>query len=423
MNPNVEKIEDYLVSNPSHGARRISRATGINLSAVHRALKHISRPSRVIGGAGMRADEVADLLNEKILDSGKPGRTIRTLDDLLKVSRTDLTVWDVERHVINKFDMAYKDDKGKACVVELFQVKAWLKRKAAPPDSVAIAELLKEFKAAKPVCTKLPTQKSTGNLLEISIPDLHYGSLSWSGETGEDYDSEIAEKRFLDAVRDLLSKGKIFGFDKILFPVGSDFFHVDNPENATTAGTRLDADTRWQRSFVRGCGVIRKAIEILRAHAPVEIVVISGNHDTTRAFYMGEVLAAVYSGCKDVAVNNSPKPRKYLRWGTVLLGFTHGDRVKIAALPNLMAGEAAEDWAKTTHREAHIGHLHHKQEHHFHAGREQNGVRIRVLPSLCSTDAWHSQNGYVGAQKAAEAYLWNLIDGYVGHFSFSPKSK
>jgi hypothetical protein len=48
-------------------------------------------------------------------------------------------------------------------------------------------------------------------------------------------------------------------------------------------------------------------------------------------------------------------------------------------------------------------------------------VRVRVLPSLSGTDAWHYRKGYVGSMRAAEAYLWSYDDGYAGHFSASAR--
>jgi len=419
----LQQIQSYVDAHPGHGSRRISKALGIPGGSVDRCLKYVRRPGRtLIGHLGLTAGEATEALGEERFVECRPSATIRTLEDLLTECEVDRNVWEVDHHIVNKHDMAYKDEAGEAHVVELYQIKAWLKRRPGPPDSQIIRELWEQLKQDPiPTPRSVAPRTKSDKMLEISIPDLHYGALAWAQETREDYDSKIAEKRFLDAVQSLLDKGLVFGFSRVLFPVGSDFFHVDNPENSTTAGTRLDADTRWQRSFVHGVRVVRKAVEMIRRHAPVDIVVISGNHDTTRAFYLGELLAAAYENCKDVTVNNAPTPRKYYRWGTVLLGLAHGDRVKTAALPNLMAGEAAADWAQTTHREWHVGHLHHSKEHWFEAGREQNATRIRTLPSLAGTDSWHAAQGYVGARKAAEAYLWSKLDGYVGHFSFSPR--
>jgi hypothetical protein len=43
------------------------------------------------------------------------------------------------------------------------------------------------------------------------------------------------------------------------------------------------------------------------------------------------------------------------------------------------------------------------------------GVVVRTLMSLSSTDAWHFRKGYVGNQRAAEAYLYDR-GGLVGSF-------
>ena len=82
-----------------------------------------------------------------------------------------------------------------------------------------------------------------------------------------------------------------------------------------------------------------------------------------------------------------------------------------------MAQEARADWAETMHREWHLGHFHKSKETRYTAGDAFNGVRVRVLPSLCAADAWHAQMGYVGEQRAAEGYPWSFSDGYIGHFS------
>jgi len=43
-------------------------------------------------------------------------------------------------------------------------------------------------------------------LLEINVPDLHLGKLAWGEETGDaDYDTEIAQQVFREAVEELLS--------------------------------------------------------------------------------------------------------------------------------------------------------------------------------------------------------------------------
>ena len=53
----------------------------------------------------------------------------------------------------------------------------------------------------------------------------------------------IAIDRFTESIYDLLAKANPFGFGKILFVVGNDFFQSDTPDSETTAGTRVDTET------------------------------------------------------------------------------------------------------------------------------------------------------------------------------------
>src|SRR5690606_34457141 len=61
------------------------------------------------------------------LDSRKSPR-IRTLDDLLASAPVDLSTWEVERHVVNKWEVGTKEPDGRVRVEELWQVKAWFRR-------------------------------------------------------------------------------------------------------------------------------------------------------------------------------------------------------------------------------------------------------------------------------------------------------
>lgn len=82
----------------------------------------------------------------------------------------------------------------------------------------------------------------------------------------------------------------------------------------------------------------------------------------------------------------------------------------------LTAQKAKHDWADTTWRETHTRHLH-KAKGMMTLKDEYNGVRVRILLALCPPDAWHSEKGCVGSQRAAEGYLWSFTGGYSGHIS------
>lgn len=413
----LERVKKFLEKTPTAGRETISKALDIPPATVQRALK-ILRGGEVKPIENL-SEEGSD--TEKRLTS--MSSKIRTLDDLLAYAEVDLKVWEVERFVVNKWDMGAKGPDGSILSQPLFQVKAWLRAKkqmAKMRDD--LKDLIGLLKGAGPKGIATPRRSLSAipqTLLEMSIYDLHLGKLCWAQETGRDYDTEIAEKTFVEASEALLERASGTKISKILFPIGNDFFNVDNAVGTTTAGTRQDEDGRYQRSFIRGRALMVKAIEKMRKIAPVDVIIVSGNHDTERSFYLGDVLSAWFHGAGDVSIDNTPRQRKYSHWGSCLLGFTHGNNEKHGNLPLIMATEMPEAWAATKFREFHVGHFHQKKEMHFTPIFESNSIRVRFIPSLCPPDAWHKSKGYEGL-RAAEAFLWHKQEGNIGQFSFYP---
>lgn len=262
----------------------------------------------------------------------------------------------------------------------------------------------------------VPDKTSSKNLFVPCIFDLHLGKLAWGEETGEDYDSKIAVKRFRNALEDLINKAKGYEPQKILFPVGNDIYNSDKakPFPQTTNGTPQMDDLRWQKMFRLGVKLITEAVIRLAKVAPVEVYTVFSNHDHERVFYLGETLAAVFESHPIVNVNNSPKVRKYFTWGECLLGLAHGHNEKPQDLPLTMAQEAKESWATTFYREWLLGHLHHQKKFQTQTAKDYNGVRVTYLTSPSASDAWHFERNFVGAIKGAEGYIYNKDEGLVG---------
>jgi DNA repair exonuclease SbcCD nuclease subunit len=259
---------------------------------------------------------------------------------------------------------------------------------------------------------KYPT--SDDNMLEISIPDLHFGKLAWGAETGwENYDAKIAEDCFHKALGALLDRTKQHTYKKICFVVGNDLLHSDNPKGTTTAGTQVSCDGRFQKTFRTVRTLMTDAIERLSAIAPVNVVMVPGNHDTLAVWHLGDSLECYFNNSPNVAIDNQPRMRKYLRFGRVMLMFTHGDKGKREDYPLVMATEEPEMFGATFWREAHTGHRHQVRT------SENHGVRVRILPALCAVDDWHSENQFVGNIRSAEAYIWNGSEGLIGTASYA----
>ena len=362
---------------------------------------------------------------------GYPEGHVKTLDELIDKSKIDLSKWDIVRHVINKWDVtSFKS--GEPVTWENFQVKATLERNKVEEKKIEFKEILenfiKEFEPSNNNKFKSIPKRvdEETNLLEISLFDLHIGKLGWAGEVGENYDTTIAYNRFMDAVDNLIKRSSGFKISKILFPIGNDFFNSDNLHNTTTAGTPQDEDLRWQKTFKLGCKLIVDAIEKLKTlNVPVDVMIIPGNHDFERSYYLGTVMEAWFKNDEQVDINNGANPRKYYRFGDNLLGFTHGNEEKETSLPMLMATEQPDLWGKTKFREWHLGHFHKKRTVKYavfdkaQTVNEEGGVIVRYLSSLSGTEEWHFKKGYVTSHKAGEAYIWNDKSGMIANLNFN----
>lgn len=356
-------------------------------------------------------------------DKAEVGRitnqNIRTLADLVRVCEIDTTEWIVERWIANKWEMGAKDSAGTVTTTPLFQVKAWLTRnKPLIAARDEIQTLIADAKAAMKPRAAVKVRKTGPHMLEIAIPDLHLGKLAWSQETGwPNYDSKIAADLFEEALEALIDRTRAFAFDRIVMPVGHDFFHSDSKTGTTTAGTPLDNDSRFHKTFVAGRRLLTRAIDRLREFGPVSVVIVPGNHDTMASFHVGDSLSCLYHKTKGVEIMNEPIPRKYVSYGKNLILFCHGDKGKRANLPLLMATEKPDLFGAARFREAHVGHTHETKV------EERMGVRVRVSPALCSPDAWHSEHLFVGNVRGAEAFVWSKEDGIVAMAIHSVKDK
>ena len=344
-----------------------------------------------------------------------PKSRIHTLEDLIKFFEIDLTVWEVERFVANKWEMGYtrwkvKGDKT-AAAEPLYQVKAFLKRKTsivAAKQEIADLMVLSKEKAPKPPAIVKRTGRK-GHMLEINLTDHHFGKLAWQMETlAANYDVKIATAVFHRAMAAILDRSPYDSYEEIWFVVGNDLFNADNTAGTTTAGTQVDSDVRIRKTYVTVRTLVVRAIENLRHIADkVKVIVVPGNHDYNTTWHLGDSLELYFSKYPDVEVDNSPSSRKYHAYGNTLIGYTHGDKGKLSDLAVLMTVEAREQYGATKFHEWHTGHTHHTQTNEVH------GIRIRVLPALCPPDKWHSESGFVGNLRSSEAYLWDKEQGLI----------
>lgn len=167
--------------------------------------------------------------------------------------------------------------------------------------------------------------------------------------------------------------------------------HANDSSALTPAHkNRLDVDKRGFSYALLRCArawqyVIERALE---KHKTVHVWFLRGNHDEDAAEAIKVILALYFERDPRVVIDLSPAVFRYLRFGKNLFGAHHGDKVKMADLPLLMAVDRPEDWGQTVYRYITTGHIHHD------VVKEVQGVRVESLRTLAPKDPYHNFKGY-----------------------------
>jgi hypothetical protein len=351
-------------------------------------------------------EEISDTVYSALVNS----TWIKTPEDLISHLNIDTNIWELSKFTRNSWGSETNPS---------FQVKGEFKKKKIEFNEKLILDSIQSAVSKfKPVLSESKTQNhKSGNMLEISINDHHFGQLSNKSETGESYNIEIAKQLYLQTVDYMLSSSVLYKPEKIVFTIGSDFFNTDNTESTTYAGTYQAESDRWKKTFTDGVELIITAIEKCKKICnSVKVIVVQGNHDYTKSFYLGIALQQRYSVDNSVIIDCSEQPRKYEVWGKNLLCFTHGDKEIKSKLPLIISREQPEAFSKCKFIEIHKGHLHIEKES-LVLCNEDVQIKERILPSLVATDDWHNEKGYKHIRES-QGYVWNKEHGNITVFKY-----
>lgn len=344
---------------------------------------------------------------------------IKSLDDLIIHCDIDLNVWEIERHIINKWEVWAKDEESWKIITEpLYQVKAWIKkRKDISQWQMDTATLERLSTLWLEYCERnmkdTNMYSSWNKLLEVCIFDAHINKLCIAEKSWTEWNHKIAKEAYLDMVSMMVERGKKEWCNRVCFIVGNDFFQTDTLQQTTTKWTRVDASTLLYPAFTLWQEIIIEAVTMLSELGNVDIIMVWGNHDKASAFYLWQVLSAWYRWVQSVNVDNSMKSRKYYKFWRNMIMFAHWDSEKLKDLNSIMAVEQPHMWANAWFREVHLWHYHTQQVY------EQHGVIVRYMNSISWTDSWHEENWYVWNVRWWTAFVWSLNDWITWQFTFN----
>jgi hypothetical protein len=425
-----EIIREEYYKNPEFSRKKLARKLEVDEAYIRRVIRPLKKQEIKQGHKPIEEEVKFNRTSTNNATLDLKSITINTLEKALEVAEVDMTQWKVDRYEIGSWQVTMKlkvesgevDERlnpimvDKPKTVTMYRIRVWLKKLHDMDWVEAIRSLVKTVPKMK---TPKREFKLDGKyLLEISLADTHFGMLAWGDETQHDYDLKIAEELFLYAVKDSLAKTIMFKPSRILFPIGNDFFHINDHTNQTPAHKNiLDVDSRLIKIYEKAKLAVIKAINYCRKVAPVDILWVPGNHDPFLSYYLVDVIDHIFQDDKDVTVNKSPRTRKFYQYGKNLILFTHGMDEKTQNLPVIAATEEPKLWANTNFREAHIGHTHTKKTMVWTGIDTNHGMLVRTIPSIATSDSWHYRKGFIRNNFAAQSFLWDNTGGMIGSFT------
>lgn len=274
-------------------------------------------------------------------------------------------------------------------------INQWIKTREGVFDPTQLAEWLKDtFKDVEPAKPVSPPDTVSNDLLTlIPCADWHVGMFAWSPEVGENWDLKIAEAVIGRGMDDAIGRSPPSSAAIVLG--GGDLIHADNSRNETTKGTRQDVDGRWPKVLQTATRMAVRTVDAaLVRHQTVTVRILPGNHDEHSAVAVAYFLLAWYRNEPRVTVDVSPSLYFWHRFGSVMLGATHGHTVPIKKMPAIMAHRRAEDWGATRFRYIHGFHLHHSEK----TASEGEGVVTEIHQAPIPLDAWSYGSGFLSGR-------------------------
>jgi len=272
------------------------------------------------------------------------------------------------------------------------------------------AKFLENYKPNNITITPIDRSKEKEYVdIEVSISDYHLAKR----HVDEDNNPVERAYRYFNVAQSLIKKvSSVYNINTVVFPISNDFFHTDNYHNQTTQGTPQDTILDYSSEYELGFSILVDTINMLRFYSSnVDVILVQGNHDRTKSFYLAHALEVYFKREFDVKFDREHSVVKGKTLGDTFIGWHHGN-CKVEDLPLLFAThpEYSKAFGDAKYREVHTG-----DKHHYMA-KEVKGVRIQQMPSLSGTDRWHLDNNYVHSVRAALVLVYDKHKGKIAEF-------
>lgn len=332
---------------------------------------------------------------------------IKSPETILKKFGYNPNEWELISWTFGKWEVALKDEKlNRICTT----IRAKIKPKVSEANLQEVIEVAKELiqKEIKPLDIKRQIKKGLdeNKLMEIPSIELHLGKMAWGGDTGQDYDKNIAQNRFYEIMCSILEIQEQEQCGNALITIGNDFFNSDTVNATTTKGTPQTNDLRWKKMFLIGLKLYTEFIETLRTKFNnIDIRLCSGNHDKMSSFYLYITLQQYFRNDTSITFSNDYKDYQCYQFGKCAIFFGHGDG-NLKRIMHSIPAEFYKEWGSSYFRELHLGHLHKEV-----VVDDESGMITRRIGSPTGTDQWHYEERFIGATQKHQIFIWDKTKG------------
>lgn len=259
------------------------------------------------------------------------------------------------------------------------------------------------------------TTTTDADLLNLYvITDFHLGMLADADECGENWDTKIGEKLFVDWFSSAI-KFSPLAKKAVLCNLG-DLMHTDGWEALTPASKHLlDVDTRFSKT-IRACiRMIRTVIKmLLEKHDELYVIMADANHDPASGAWLRELLSSCYEDDPRIVIDTNMDTYYCVEHGLTSLFFHHGHKRKVENVDDVFVAKYRTIFGRSKFSYAHLGHLHSNQS------KETNLMMVERHRTLAASDAYASKGGWISGRDA-KVITYHKQFGEVARVTISPE--
>jgi hypothetical protein len=278
----LEKAKKILQENPELSYREAGKKyRTISERTFERASSELKRGESKDSNNGKAETKFKQEKDGSAEYSFNTSKRIVSKDDLVKACDIDLSEWEIERWVCNKWEVGAKDLNKQIQVTPLFQIKLWLKPKFSPKQVQLIStieDVVKQFVSGGLKQIKQTTLKDQ-KALKATVTDMHVG-LDPNPNDKSLFRYTYGEKEFnqnLDVVyNSILQQKKQHGKFEVLY-INDLGDGLDGWNQLTTrGGHKLDQNLNNVEQFrVYITGKLRLIENLIKADVANKVVIIT----------------------------------------------------------------------------------------------------------------------------------------------------